>query len=257
MPEQQFFSVKLISKTMISRDIMELHFEKPVGFSFIPGQFVQFQVPQPEGVLLRSYSVSSHPAEVDLEFCAKMLPEGKASALFSRLEAGESVQITAAKGVFGCRADHSPKKVFIATGAGIAPIMSMMKEQLEIATMPAVVLVTADARGTSTVQPQSFQSVSTNTNTLLFGIRTPEDSFWKERLEQLAGEYPQFSFHVTSSRPAEPWNGLRGRVTAHLPQYIIADAEYYICGSVEMVKDVRTLLMNNGVNTKNIHFEIF
>ena len=131
MSEQQLHTSKLLAKKMISRDIMELRFEKPEGFSFNAGQFVQFAVPQEGGPVYRQYSISSIPAEENhLEFCAKILPEGKASKYFLILNEGDSVSISQAKGVFVCQPHHRKRKMFIATGAGAAPIMSMIEDQL-------------------------------------------------------------------------------------------------------------------------------
>ncbi len=223
-----FYTTKLISKTMLNHDIMILVFERPEGFIFTAGQFVQFEVPQPNGPVLRSYSISSHPNEPQLEFCTKIIPGGKASEYFKTLAVGESAQITVAKGVFVCEQDVCTQKVFIATGVGIAPIMSMLAKQAE----------------------------SKDTLRLVFGVRNEQDIFWMDRLEKIKFKNKRFNYTVTLSQPTDTWAGERGWVSKHLPSFS-GEVSYYICGSVEMVKDVRTLLLHSGVNTKNIHFEIF
>ena len=234
MPESTFFSTKHLAKQMISRDIMELRFERPAGFSFLAGQFVQFKIPTANEGVLRPYSISSAPANDYLEFCLKILPDGKASQYFVHLAVGENTSISEAKGVFICRPEHVASKMCIATGAGVAPIISMIEDRLK----------------------NSDDEVG-----LLFGVRTPDDIFWLKRLEALQDQFKNFSFKLTVSRPDESWTGLGGRVTAHLTNLERTDlersTEYYICGSVEMVKDVRALLLQKGVNTKSVHFEIF
>lgn len=215
---------------MLSRDIMELRFERPSGFSFLAGQFVRFEVPALEGEILRPYSISSAPSKPYLEFCVKILPNGKASQYFSILEEGGSAVIGRAQGVFICRPEHELNKMFIATGAGVAPVMSMIEERLE------------------NVTEENFR--------LLFGVREVEDIFWTDRLDELQGSYENFKYQLTLSRPSDDWAGLRGRVSEHLTHAQL-DAEYYICGSVEMVKDVRGLLLNKGIEPKRVHLEIF
>ncbi len=232
MSEAPLHSVRLLHKAMVARDIMEIRFEKPSGFSYLAGQFVQFKIPHADAHVMRNFSLSSHPDDDHLEFCAKIIPEGKASVFFERLAVGEEAYITPANGFFVCRPEHSPRKIFIATGAGIAPIMGMIKGQLK------------DIASTGAVR-------------LVFGARAPEDMFWTDRLEQLATAHPQFSFYVTISRPTSAWAGHAGRVTAHLPELLFRDADYYVCGSQEMVADVRQQLLAAGAPTKNMHFEVF
>ena len=52
---------------------------------------------------------------------------------------------------------------------------------------------------------------------------------------------------------------MSGRITAHLPEKVLnkKNNHFYLCGSPEMVKDVRKLLIENGMEVKNIKFEIF
>lgn len=235
--EQQFYVAKLISKTMLTQDIMILVFERPQNFNFIPGQFVQFEIPlrsidaHPEtgaSCVLRSYSIASHTTNDNLEFCIKILPDGKASDYLLKLPVGGIVRITAAKGAFVCSSQDSTQKVFIATGAGIAPIAPMIESRLN----------------------------SGDTLYLLFGLRAEKDLFWVERFTQFKQADPRFTFNITLSKPGEAWTGWQGRVTSHLPT-VAPTAQYYLCGSLEMVKDVRKILVDQGVNTKSVHFEIF
>ena len=127
MPAQQFYPVKLISKQTIARDILELRFERPGGFIFLGGQFVQFQIPEGEKFVLRSYSISSSPEKEYLEFCVKILSNGKASVFFDKMELSETVMMSLAKGHFVCKEGDSPHKIFIATGTGLAPVISMIE----------------------------------------------------------------------------------------------------------------------------------
>lgn len=212
---------------------MELRFERPVGFVFLAGQFVRFKIFHDGESIMRSYSIASTPADPEysgLEFCLKILPDGKASNFFKNITAGEAVEISDAKGMFVCRSEHRANKMFVATGVGLAPIISMIENELK--------------KG------------ERNKINLLFGVRTVEDIFWVDRLDELKNSFDNFKYQLTLSRPADDWKGLGGRVSDHL-SHVDLSCEYYICGSVEMVKDVRSLLLQKGVDTKNIHFEIF
>lgn len=222
-----FYTIELIGKQNVAERIVILRFTKPTGFSFVPGQFVQVRVPDGDALLLRSYSLSSTPVDPYLELCVKILSGGKASALLDSLQIGEQIEISEPRGFFVIQPEHAKRKIFIATGTGIAPIMSMIE----------------GSHG------------SEGTTTLLFGVRTEEDLFWTERFEKIKHNQSGFDSAVTLSQPSSGWTGKKGRVTEHLP--IELSAEYYICGNAEMVKDVRHLLLADGVNTKSIHLEIF
>lgn len=222
MPEVQFYFMELLEKQVIAPSINQLRFKKPAGFTFAAGQFVQCKITLPEGEYLRSYSISSTPDAPYLELCIKYLPGGKASNYFDTLAVGEKALLSGPRGRFVVSNTSFPK-YFIATGTGMAPVMPMVE--------------TAEAVD------------------VLFGVRTEADIFWLDRLQKVRERTVPCTTRITLSKPEESWTGLRGRVIEHLQ--IVPDGEYYVCGSVEMVKDVRTALLEKGVNTKSIHFEIF
>lgn len=211
--------------------MLELKLAKPVDFEFKSGQFVQLYVPEGSGQsILRSYSLASPPQTAELLLCVKLVPHGKGSTYIANLAVGEDVTVRGPEGRFVVAPEHSAQKTFVATGAGIAPIISMLEDEV---TKP---------------YNERLQ--------LIFGVRSVSDVFWKERLECLAKKYSLFSYCITLSQPSGDWAGGRGRVTEHIAQFAPA-GNWYLCGSLPMVKDVRVLLTAQGVATKQIHFEIF
>lgn len=224
------FTVKLERRIMLTDDMMELHFSKPADLSFEAGQFVQFKIPKEDRFALRSYSIASVQSDKTLEFCVKYLEEGLASNYFKGMEVGAEVVIRGALGRFVIN-DDAPKHYFIATGAGLAPIMGMIRDELE-------------------------SKNSRKEHKLLFGVRYEHDIFWKDRLDELQTAYPNFRYDLTLSRAPESWQGLAGRVTLHVNDFSKED-HFYICGSGSMVKDVRTQLINAEIDLKQIHLEIF
>jgi ferredoxin-NADP reductase len=230
MGDKPTYQVKLLHKVLIAREMLELRFEKPAGFTFTAGQFVQFFIPHGMESVLRSYSISSHPQEDYLEFCVKLVPEGKGATFFNNLSLGSIANFRGPEGRFVCEPHHDRSKLFVATGAGIAPIISMIEQELK--TVPDISI------------------------TLLFGVRSETDLFWTERLQKLQTNFPSFTYQITLSQPSESWSGLRGRVTEHLSE-ISEMQEYYLCGSLEMVKDARTILQKKKVELKKVHLEIF
>lgn len=226
------YSIPLLEKLPIARDLLQLRFQKPDGFSFLAGQFVQFLIPFEGRFLLRSYSISSSPDEPFLEFCVKLLPDGKASGHFLSMNEGGAVAMRGPNGRFILQS-NSNGSYFIATGAGLAPVMSMISHKMA-----------KDKNG--------------HEIRLLFGVRTEEDVFWIDRLEACAAENPMFSYALTLSQPKPDggWKGLRGRVTEHILHHLV-DHHFYLCGNAAMIKDVRGMLLENGIEPAKILFEIF
>lgn len=230
MSERQFFTVKILKKTKLTGNMLELTLAKPEGFSFVAGQYIQFKVVDGEKFVLRSYSVASLPSDDILMFGIKIIDGGKAGEYFKQVKEGQSLEISLPLGHFNCLPQHLSNKFFVATSCGLAPFLSMMEIAL-----------------------QKGSSVS-----LLFGVRFEEDIFWQDRLDNLKNKYSKFNYSITLSKPSETWKGLGGRVTNNLDKILTSEpAEYYLCGNAEMVKDVRKLLAKKGADFKRIHFEIF
>ncbi|OGH67384.1 MAG: hypothetical protein A2983_00530 [Candidatus Magasanikbacteria bacterium RIFCSPLOWO2_01_FULL_40_15] len=225
-----FLSSSLIAKKVIAENTLQIVLARPAGFSYIAGQFIQIQIPQTNGKILRSYSLSSSPDQADLELCVKLLPNGVGSVFFQRLNVGDQIEFFGPNGRFVIN-DSSSALAFIATGVGIAPIAGMIEDVLK-----------------NKKNPQSVY--------LLFGVRDTAHMFWTERLEILARQFSNFSFDITFSQPDMSWTGLSGRVINFIDK-LASSADYYICGSGEMVKDVRSALLARGEPTNSIHFEIF
>lgn len=248
MAEQLFIPIQLLTKQAVAKDIIELRFTKPAGFTFLAGQFVQFQIPDGDKHVLRSYSISSIQSDEYLEFCIKILPEGRGSRFFDQIVFGNTAFISSAKGRFVC--DSIGPNYFIATGTGLAPVMGMLNQIAQ--TSIATTAIVGHRNGTALLEKVQTTMLA-GANHILFGVRNAEDLFWLDRFEALQKQC--IASAITLSQPPENWTGFKGRVTEHL----VSDAtgHYYLCGSLEMVKDVRAKLSSAGVDVKNIHFEIF
>ena len=211
------------------------------GFTFRPGQFIQCVLdPTPPNGLrgagpktLRQFSLASLPAELpQIEFCVDISPMGRGSRFIEGLRPGDRVTLRGPFGVFVLPNEATRPLEFVATGAGIAPIRSLIRSQLQ--------------RGASTPV------------TLTFGNRTLDDILYQEEWERLAAQYPHFTFHPALSAGSDTWKGFHGRVTDVLEQRTdLSERSFYICGSPEMVDDTRKTLAGLGIPDTDVHFEKF
>jgi|SRR5581483_4856267 len=210
----------------------------PPKVEFIAGQYISIEVTEMrEGharLNNRPYSIVSPPEENDvLKLCVNLVTGGPGSSYLHSLNRGDKVTFLYPMGYFTIHDEAATSLLFVATGTGIAPIKSMILHLL--------------------------QSGSTRPMNLYWGLRKEEDLYYQEEFASLAEQHPFFKYFITLSRPSPTWQGMRGRVTEHLRQMIgsIENTEAYLCGNGEMIKEVRTLLIERGITRKSIHHEKF
>lgn len=230
------FKGKLKSKILLAEDTYDFIFQMEEKVEFEAGQFLYVTVndgQQPP--LRRAYSICSAPFEQDLKLCIKIVPGGRATTWFLQLEEGAEIDFLAPLGHFTFKKESPREALFIATGTGLAPLMSMITEELNANDQKRM--------------------------TLLFGVRHEEHLFYQEELKQLSEKHPNFIPVTTLSRPnSESWTGAKGRVTDWLEKNFASkfkaeDVDVYICGLGEMVQDVQKSLMEKGTPKEQIYFE--
>ena len=165
-----------------------------------------------------------------------MIPGGMASTYIANLNPGDQVSFYAPAGEFTIKDDVQVREcplVFVATGSGLAPLRSMILDQL---------------RTRETKRPIKLH----------WGMHSADQLFWLDYFEELHKNYPNFVYDVTLSHPPEGWTLCRGRVTNCLSVHeLMDDAEYYLCGSPAMVADAMKVLVERGVPEARMHHEKF
>lgn len=189
------------------------------GFDFKAGQFVNVEV---EENFWRSYSIASPASEKNsLEFVVDVSPGGKGSEFFKKIKANDLMHI---KGPFGRLTLPESKDndfCFVATGTGIAPFRSMVKEL-------------------------DGQRVS-----LFWGLRFKEDIFFEDEFKNLK------KFCISLSKPLE-WKGETGHVTECLKRDDFdKNTLFYLCGNQSMIEEVKGILIGKEVGEEKIIFEKF
>lgn len=130
--EQLLLTVKFLE---CINDYLIIHFVKPSGFTFNPGQYGAFKhVEEIEGRQVQAFSYVSSPFEEDLVITTKMKDnaENFIKKMFE-LEVGDKMIMVGPMGSFSF--DTNASSIFIAEDIGIAPFMSMMKsfdEEVEL-----------------------------------------------------------------------------------------------------------------------------
>jgi ferredoxin-NADP reductase len=186
------------------------------SIKFKPGQYVTISSSNLNEA--REYSIYSSTNETNLVFLIKKLPGGIVSNYLYRVKKGDDLIISEPIGDFIID-NNQRKKIFIATGTGIAPFHSYI------------------------------MSVNDKNYILLHGVRDAR-SFYS---------YNSYNADNIISCTSKSNDGkFNGRVTKYIDNhsYIInEDFDYYLCGNFSMISEVSKILSSKGV--KNIKSEIF
>lgn len=221
-------------------------------FDFKPGQYATLGLDIGAKFVARAYSIASSPYTRDeLEFYINVIDQGEFTPSLFALQERDEVYYMGPKGIFTLKKSDAEHLLFIATGTGLAPYMSMLR------TMHI-----DQCRGT----PHG------RTITLVHGVRYSDDLGYREELSALAAEA---SFNLVYlplvSRPGDDSNWSpklgRGRITelfqedqAHaagaLPQGVDPEAVFsrlpfektgvFLCGNPDMIRDTTSLLHAKG-----------
>jgi NAD(P)H-flavin reductase len=212
----------------LTHDVRELELTllDPATISFKAGQFVSFEVAKP-GVpypVTRPYSIASPPSVTDrITLLYNLVKEGPGSTYLHGLKEGDVTSFKGPAGSFYLRDEPAKHLLFVATGTGIAPFVSMLRT-----------LFTHD-----TGQPI----------TLFWGLRYERDLYYQEELTQWAADQPSFRFVTTLSQPGPSWRGSIGRVTGLVQERIrtVSGLSVYLCGNGAMLNDVTTVIQGKGL----------
>ena len=261
--------------------IKELVLELPVGedVDFKPGGYIQIECPPHvvaykdfeieteyrddwdkfdvwryvstvDAEVVRAYSMANYPGEKGLIMlnvrvasppprAAENTPPGKMSSYIFSLKPGDKVEISGPYGEFFIK-DTQAEMVYIGGGAGMAPLRSHIFELFK--------------------ERKSDRKVS-----YWYGGRSKRELFYVDQFEQIARDFPNFSFHIALSEPLpeDQWTGDVGFIHQVLYDNYLKehpapeDIEYYICGPPMMNQAVFKLLDDLGVEPENIAFDDF
>lgn len=223
------FAATVSSITRHADAALEISFDLDQAPVFLPGQYVNIEVPGSGQT--RSYSFSSRPGETRASFLIKHVPGGLMSGWLERAQLAEQVSMTGPLGSFYLREVKRPL-LFLAGGTGLAPFLSMLEVLAE---------------------RNDSQRVS-----LIYGVTRDQDLVMVEALQAFAARLPNFSFVTCVADPAT-LHPQQGYVTQHMAADVLndGDVDVYLCGPPPMVDAVRKHFKDQGVTPASFHYEKF
>lgn len=242
----------LVSSTSLAPDVAQFVLRAPDHtFSFAPGQHVGVAYESADdGLVHRSYSPVSRPGTDTLVLMVKRYDDGTCSVWLHDRSPGDTVHLTSPSGNLHLR-DLERDAVFLATGTGLTPMVSMVQQYLDEGTGHA---------------------------TLIYGERTRDRLAYQGTLDLWAAGSDRFDVVYTLSRADDTADDLpgggasaglsgqaapvfrKGYVQDHLSDVLsddaLANSHMYVCGVPEMVVDTRSALVDDlGVDDDRIFSE--
>lgn len=230
-----------------TRDIVSLKLTavEPPTYEFKPGQYSDITIPGTDEH--RSFSMAttqSTPGEV--EFIIKKYPGGRFSTLLDAdLAVGDELHVNGPYGSFTIKDGHALPVVCIGGGAGMAPILSILRHLNE----------------TGSTRPVRFY----------YGARTAADLFYVEEILELGKGLRDFEFVacLSESLPDAGTPAAGGLPAAVVPEAgnvtqvvarrepALAKCEVYLCGPPPMVDAALFFLDAQGVPKDQVFYDSF
>jgi propane monooxygenase reductase subunit len=229
---------EVVANDAVTHDMrhLVLRLIEPREIKFFPGQYVDISVPGTEAS--RSFSMANTTSREDgrLEFVIKVYPDGLFSHfLDTQLAVGDQLNLTGPYGVFTLREGQDEDLVFVGGGAGMAPILALLRSMAE--------------RGI------------TRKATYYYGARRRHDLCFEDELRALEKTLANFRYVPALSEPDDDdnWDGEVGLITDVVKRHEsdLKGAHAYICGPPPMVEAAVPLLAELGVPEARVYFDKF
>ena len=217
------------------------------------GDWDKFNVWQHKSVVneptVRAYSMANYPEEQGVvKFNIRIaspppgsngIPAGKMSSYVFNLKPGDKMNVYGPFGEFFAK-ETEAEMIFIGGGAGMAPMRSLIFDQLK-------------------------RLNSTRKTSFWYGARSMREAFYGEDYDSLAAENDNFEWHLALSdpQPEDNWDGLTGFIHNVLFENYLKDhdapedCEFYMCGPPMMNAAVVQMLKDLGVEEENILLDDF
>ena len=213
----QNYASELKERRWLSNKSFEITLTKPKDFRYIPGQWIRLS----HHAVERDYTLVSAPTDPHLALCIRNIEQGFLSAGLSNAPVGSHFNFNGPHGYFTYRPSPRPA-VFVATGTGLAPFVSMARSGVT-----------------------GFL--------LLHGVNSTEDLYYAAEFKSAAKQY------VPCISEADRSSGeyFQGRVSDYLRKILAPGLyDFYLCGRGEMIRDV-TFLVDEKFSGSLIFTETF
>lgn len=213
-------NLKIKENRSDGNNYFSLILEKPTGFTFYPGQYLDLNLERD----IKTFTISSSPTEDFLMISAKT-GVSKFKKAMENLSLGDVITVTHPIGTFIL--DESQKGVFIAGGIGITPFRSMIKFAVD----------------------QNIKQKLT-----LIYLNSSDNFLFKDTLDDLQKNMPNLEIIYNQTRLHER---LDIEKLGKIIKSDVTTAIFYLAGPPDMVEGFEKMLLEMGVDKVNIRTDKF
>lgn len=235
LPNQHsvFITARVVSKQLLTTDIVRVVLQYDTEFTFFAGQFVNLL--RDDG-LTRSYSIANSPhADKRLEFHIRRLPNGQFSNwAYDELAVGTTLTLSEPKG--SCHylsGGETQPLMLIGTGSGLAPLLGIITDALDQKHSGAIHLFHGSSGHEGLYLVNEMRELATKHANFHY---TPCLSG-----ENVAADYVQGRAHDVALSSIETLKGWR----------------IYLCGHPEMVNNSKRMAYLKGASLADIYADAF
>ena len=241
-----FHRLKIADIRRETADTVSIRFDVPrevhENYQYLSGQYLTLKTTIDGEELRRSYSLCSSPFEEEWRVAVKEVEGGKFSGFANQqLKVGDELDVMTPSGHFKVHLDaaHNKNYVLFAAGSGITPILSIIKSVLKN-------------------EPES-------SITFFYGNKNFASIIFREEIEALKNEYlDRFSVIHVLSRESLGNPLQKGRIDAEKCEKLYKTFlkneridDVFVCGPESMIHAVKDTFLAQGVDPKQVHFELF
>jgi Na+-transporting NADH:ubiquinone oxidoreductase subunit F len=199
--------------------------------------------------VVRAYSMACHPAEkgtvmLNIRIATppprqEVVQPGLCSSYIFSLKAGDKARISGPYGEFFIN-ETQREMCYIGGGAGMAPMRSHIFHLFHT--------------------QKTHRKVS-----FWYGARSLKEMFYEDDYNQIAKEFPNFTWNIALSepQPEDNWEGYKGFIHQVLYENYLqhhedpTEVEYYLCGPPMMIDAATAMLDSIGVEKDMIRYDSF
>lgn len=221
------YETTLRVKREITPNLIYFQFDRPEDFSFQAGQFTRLGVMGEDGPMMRAYSIASTPTDPFIAFYISIVPNGQVTPRLAQLEVGQTALLdeVVQGSLLPSRIPGGETLWMIATGTGVAPFLSQLRDPMTWQQWKDIVLV--------------------------HSVRTLEEArLTRELLEaDLPGELTLVIATTREDQPEDQKGDLSGRVPnllengdleSHVGKIIAAQtSRVMLCGNPQFIESMR------------------
>ncbi|WP_336055184.1 ferredoxin--NADP reductase [Nitratireductor sp. CH_MIT9313-5] len=233
------YAERVVSVKHYTDRLFSFRITRPQTFRFRSGEFVMIGLPNAEKPVFRAYSIASPSWDEEVEFFSIKVPEGPLTQHLQKIQPGDTVLMRQkSTGTLVNDALTPAKRLYMfSTGTGIAPFASLIRDPDTYEKFDQIIL--------------------THTTRDVAELDYGKELIEATRNDPLIGELTEGRLHHFTSTTREE-SPVMGRITTliengelfrHLGTEPLSreNDRVMICGSMEMLKDVKNLVEKAGL----------